>query len=360
MTKYSFNLKNKALIVACFAVSSLLLVSSCKKDDKKDDNPTLTGIEFEKPAISLVVNRTYELNVVPVPFKAELPTCTFASDNKDVATVSNEGKVAGVSKGKATITATASGFTAICTVTVTDGSEPPLTGIEFEGEGSANLAITLKTGGTYQIKIVAVPASAFLPDVNFTSDNAGVATVNSAGMITAKADGKTTITATAGGFTANCTVTVTNGSEPPDDVQQLIKYKWDRSFSYWYWGYLYFGFEFYFFYKDGTFISDNWRASLGCYKYIGNYSVSGGKISLTNIKCYIANVEDIFQGDEGDMALYEFVENCPNLVTEYKFDTDEKGDYLFMGSVHFQGNYGHIGLSDCYEFKKKDKNSHSK
>ncbi|MDR0232113.1 MAG: Ig-like domain-containing protein [Dysgonamonadaceae bacterium] len=124
MTKFRFNLKNVALIVACFAVGSLLLVSGCKKDDKKDDSgdTTLTGIKFEQSAITLAVGRTQTLKAVAIPADTVLPSCTFVSDKKDIATIDGDGKVTGVAKGKATITVTADKFSATCEVTVTGGS----------------------------------------------------------------------------------------------------------------------------------------------------------------------------------------------------------------------------------------------
>jgi photosystem II stability/assembly factor-like uncharacterized protein len=209
MTKKSFNLKNVAITIACFAVSSLLLVSGCKKDDKKDDNPTLTGIEFDKPAISIAVNGTYDLKVVPVPSKAELPTCTFVSDNDGIAKVNSAGTVTGVAKGKVTITASAGGFTAKCTVTVTDGTEPPLTGIIIDPA-----VVSLAVGGTQDLKVVAVPEGAVLSGYTFASDNKNVATVSNAGKVAAVAAGTANITATTddGKHTAVCVVTVSGSS----------------------------------------------------------------------------------------------------------------------------------------------------
>lgn len=54
-----------------------------------------------------------------IPPNATDKTVTWSSDDEDVATVAN-GVVTGVSAGTATITATASGKTATCEITVTN------------------------------------------------------------------------------------------------------------------------------------------------------------------------------------------------------------------------------------------------
>lgn len=69
-------------------------------------------------------------------------------------------------------------------------------------------AVTMQAGGTYQLYPVADPATA---DVSFTyqSSDTSVATVDDAGLVTAVASGKATVTASSGGKSASCTITVT-------------------------------------------------------------------------------------------------------------------------------------------------------
>ena len=124
----------------------------------------------------------------------------WASSNSAVAEVGNDGTVKAVAAGTATITATVDGASASCTVTVTEDPKPSAT-ISLDTQ-----AITLKKGESRVLKATvstgATPA--------WMSGNKNVATVDMNGPVTAVAAGSTTITATAEGVSASCTVTVTD------------------------------------------------------------------------------------------------------------------------------------------------------
>ena len=79
-----------------------------------------TGISLNRTNASIEVGATTQLTATLEPFGAT-GTVTWSSNNTSVATVSSTGLVTGVSEGSATITASVSGYNAICTVTVTNG-----------------------------------------------------------------------------------------------------------------------------------------------------------------------------------------------------------------------------------------------
>lgn len=128
---------------------------------------------------------------------------TWASSDEAVATVDDAGRVTAVSKGTAVITATSpeDGVEAAsCTVTVTR----PLAGISAEKAG-----LELTVGGTGTVKILLSPADTTdAPTIVWSSGSPSVATVDASGKITAVAPGTAVITAKAGGYTAQITVTV--------------------------------------------------------------------------------------------------------------------------------------------------------
>lgn len=112
----------------------------------------------------------------------------FESSNKKVATVTQSGRVTGVSVGNAVITCKIKGTTAKaqCKVTVrnlvkTISMDDPY--ITFH-----------KKGETYQIKYDIAPSNATVKKVTFTSGNTKVAKVNSKGLVTAVGPGSTNIT----------------------------------------------------------------------------------------------------------------------------------------------------------------------
>lgn len=80
--------------------------------------------------------------------------------------------------------------------------------------GSGTLTATVMSNN------ITVGGSAYTFPVSWSSDNQGVATVDSNGKVTAVATGAATITASAGGKTATCTVTVNN---PAPTIELTVK-----------------------------------------------------------------------------------------------------------------------------------------
>ena len=68
-------------------------------------------------------------------------------------------------------------------------------------------AVTLEVGGTSNLTATVQPSNATNKVVSWSTSNQSVATVNN-GTVTAVAEGTATITATAGGESATCSVTV--------------------------------------------------------------------------------------------------------------------------------------------------------
>ncbi|MBP5156319.1 MAG: BspA family leucine-rich repeat surface protein [Treponema sp.] len=111
------------------------------------------------------------------------------------------------SSGTGTNTPTpASGGTA-STPTGTPASAPAATPVAVTGVSLNKTSASLSVGGTDTLVATVSPANATDPAVTWTSSDTSVATVAN-GVVTAVAAGSATITASAGGETASCTVTV--------------------------------------------------------------------------------------------------------------------------------------------------------
>ncbi len=183
------------------------------------DNP-VTPPEPEKPdvppeqakpslslttSLSLQVGGAGSLTATNVSAGASVK---WTYNTNGVIAVSESGNTVNVSAtgaGQATITATPTlngvdGDSVSCVVTVTEDPKPSAT-ISLDTQ-----AITLKKGESRVLKATvstgATPA--------WMSGNKNVATVDMNGTVTAVAAGSTTITATAEGVSASCTVTVTD------------------------------------------------------------------------------------------------------------------------------------------------------
>ena len=155
------------------------------------------SISLNRTTDSMTVGEHNVLTATVVP--AETPV-SWSSSNPSVATVSG-GKVTAVKAGTATITATAGSKTASCAVTVTDKN----IAVQSVTLNSTSLALAVGESGTLTASVN--PSNATDKTVTWNSSNTSVATV-SGGRVTAVKAGTATITATAGGKSASCTVTV--------------------------------------------------------------------------------------------------------------------------------------------------------
>jgi len=186
------------------------------EEDKKDDEETkveVTKVTLNKTSLSLNVGDSSSLTATVSPSNATNKTVTWTSSNSSVATVSN-GTVKAVGAGSATITATAGGKSVSCTVTVSkkveekpeEKPEEP-TVIEVTSVSLNNSSLSLKVGESSTLVATVNPSDATNKTVTWTSSNSSVATVSN-GIVKAVGAGSATITATAGGKSISCTVTV--------------------------------------------------------------------------------------------------------------------------------------------------------
>ena len=165
----------------------------------------VSGLSLSQSSLTLQTGGSQTITATVSPADATDKTVTWSSNNTSVATVSG-GKVTAVKAGSATITATAGGKAASCTVTVTDKN------VAVQSIALNNTALALAVGESGTLIASVNPSNATDKTVTWSSSNTSVATV-SGGRVTAVKAGTATITVTAGGKTASCVVTVTN-----DDV----------------------------------------------------------------------------------------------------------------------------------------------
>ena len=173
-------------------------------------NVAVTGVTIDKSSISLTVGGTSQITATVSPADATDKSVTWASSNPTVATVSN-GLVTARAAGTATITVTTNGghYTATCSVTVN---------VAVAGVTIDKSSISLTVGGTSKITATVLPANATDKSVTWTSSNSSVATVDSSGLVTARAAGTATITVTTndGHYTRTCSVTAASSTPGPE------------------------------------------------------------------------------------------------------------------------------------------------
>ena len=154
---------------------------------------SVTGIEVanDYQHMGLFVGGIGKIRYSVLPGNATNTNVTFKSLNEKVATVDANGVVTGVSEGNADIVITTEegGFEAKCTVRV-DGIDAR--GIERVGDKT----VTMGLNQTRQLQVKITPSDTTNKNVQWTSSNNSVATVDSNGVVTSKNSGSTIITAT--------------------------------------------------------------------------------------------------------------------------------------------------------------------
>ena len=158
-----------------------------------------SSVTLDKTAISMGEGQTSQLTATVTPSDA-LTTLTWSSSNADVAAVSTSGKVSAKSAGTATVTVTTSnGKTASCSVTIKKG--PTSVALSKTSD-------TLGVGQTLKLNVMMSPENA-VTYCNWKSTDNTIATVTSAGKVTAKSPGNAVITMkTSNGRVATCELTI--------------------------------------------------------------------------------------------------------------------------------------------------------
>lgn len=205
---------------------------------KVDQNGTITAFRAGKTTIKVrsgfqtktcvvkVVNSSIKLNKTTdtiyhggtstntLQLKATIKGATkdvvWESSDTNVATVDAKGKVTSVSAGTATITATANGKSANCTVTVKESNIVlNMDSMQLSNKG---------TGSSMKLTPTIIGSR---KNVKWVSSDKTIATV-SGGKVTGKKSGTATITATANGVSDTCVVTVTDGLVSINEEKVLL------------------------------------------------------------------------------------------------------------------------------------------
>ena len=195
----------KAGKVIISATTENEIVATCEiiVSDKVID---VTSVSLNLIEINLKIGSKTTLIATVLPTNATNQDVTWKSSNNLVATV-EDGVVEAISKGTATITATAGdcSATALVTVLEDDGT------IQVENVTLNVEVLSLKLNDEFNLEAIVSPAEATNQEVNFKSTNVDVATVSSEGLIKAVGAGSTIITAScSNGVYATCNVTVTS------------------------------------------------------------------------------------------------------------------------------------------------------
>lgn len=163
----------------------------------------VTGVAIDQASQTIDAGSTLSLSATVSPTDATNKVVEWSSDDETVATVDSDGTVTAVGGGTANVTVTTDdgGLTDTIAITV----NVPVTGVSIDQSDS-----TIAEGDTLSLTASVAPADATNPDVQWSSSDDSIATVDASGVVTAVASGTADITVTTddGGFTDTITITV--------------------------------------------------------------------------------------------------------------------------------------------------------
>ena len=157
----------------------------------------VTSVTLSKSSLELKKGQSETLVATVKPDDASDKNVSWSSSDNSIASV-EDGKVTALKSGKATITAKAGDQSANCEVTVTT----PVESIRLD-----RTSVSLEETQTTTLVATVSPNDADENTVEWNTSDASVATVSD-GVVTAVQEGTATITATAGGQSAECAVKV--------------------------------------------------------------------------------------------------------------------------------------------------------
>lgn len=158
---------------------------------------SVTSVSLNYTTKELAVGDTLRLIATVNPENASNKETSWKSNNANIASVDDNGKITAKSVGKATITVTTKDGekTAACEITVKEKQAEtnpiPVTGISLDKD-----TIHLNINQSLTIKATIKPDSASNKGINWKSGNNTIAVVDSTGLVKAVSPGKTFIIAT--------------------------------------------------------------------------------------------------------------------------------------------------------------------
>ncbi len=191
----------KAMLIALLAGVSLLF--SCGKSNSEPTqrkDVAVTSVTLNQVSIELKVGESVQLTATVQPSNATSKTIIWSSSNSSIASIAN-GLLTAIGEGSATITASAGGKSATCTVTVKQ-NVIAVTSITLD-----QTSVELTEGDNVTITATVKPDNATNKTVTWSSSAPEVASIQD-GKITAIKAGDAVIKAVAGDKSATCNVKV--------------------------------------------------------------------------------------------------------------------------------------------------------
>ncbi|MBR4378240.1 MAG: Ig-like domain-containing protein [Bacilli bacterium] len=227
----------KTRILTFLLAFSMMGVTSCVKyngvPQVKEEESSAITVTLSASSMDLKVGdggKTFTATLASEEVQIEDKKVAIASDNEEIAVTdvkeAEDGaniRVKGLKEGSANITVTSKQDPtgkAVLKVKVTSGDGT----FAVESVSVKDESVTLLEGETSQIEWTVLPENATVKDVEFSTSDANVATVNSTGLITAvkKGTAEIAVTTKSGGKKASVAVTVNEDTTLVENAYYLM------------------------------------------------------------------------------------------------------------------------------------------
>ena len=200
-----------AVVTATAGGKSNSVIVTIQAADPALQSIAITGSGVSNGKLSMPATTSRQLGYQVSPSNAVVGAVYWSSSDTSVATVDGAGKVTAKAEGVTAITVTVGNRSHAIILTVT---KP----IAVESVAVVGGDFTIKQGSAKTLAATVKPDNATNKSVSWSSSNNAVATVSSAGVVTALAPGKATITARCGLVSASVVVTVTAAVDSGDSL----------------------------------------------------------------------------------------------------------------------------------------------
>lgn len=186
-----------------YSVCEITVLDESEPDS--DSESELEKILLDCEELNLNIGEQYTFKVTLMPEGVQADKLVWTSDNPTVVAVEN-GVVTALQAGDAVVKVTCGEISASCKVTV---NEPQITLLTLNPE-----SVEMYVGGTAYLTATVVPDNTGL-ELQWTSSDDGIVTVDNTGKLTAMSAGEAVVTVTCGNKSAECKVTVIEESAAP-------------------------------------------------------------------------------------------------------------------------------------------------
>ncbi len=184
-----------------------ILLTGCTKDNGQPGAPGLQKLILSTSSVTLQIGENCTLTVTTEPEDIDGAVLTWTSSDPDIASVAetseNSATVTAHAAGTASVTVSCGDINATCNITVTEETDGPVA----EKVTVTPETASVEVGETVQLEAAVEPANTGF-EIVWTSDNPDVASVDDNGLVTGIANGYAAISASAGGKTGSCSITV--------------------------------------------------------------------------------------------------------------------------------------------------------